>query len=125
MHCPHSTWAIPGMGLVERKPVFGGLANNKGADQPTHPGRLISAFVIRFLNSIISNLATNEILIILLVSVTEETGLNLTLSETPKTGYVMMRPISRQTVQCNVKHTRLQGKLPWFYQLVVPAGCGL
>ena len=27
------------------------LANNKGADQPAHPRRLISAFVIRFLKS--------------------------------------------------------------------------
>ena len=32
----------------------GGGANNKGADQPVHPRRLISAFVIRFLESIIS-----------------------------------------------------------------------
>ena len=30
--------------------------------------------------------------IFLLVSVAEETGLNLTLSETPKTGFLRMRP---------------------------------
>ena len=29
-------------------------ANNKGADQPAHPRSLISAFVVRFLDSIIS-----------------------------------------------------------------------
>ena len=29
-------------------------ANNKGADQPAHPCSLISAFVVRCLNSIIS-----------------------------------------------------------------------
>ena len=29
-------------------------ANNKGADQPAHPRRLISAFVVRCLDSIIS-----------------------------------------------------------------------
>ena len=29
------------------KPVFG-VGNNKGADQPVHPHRLISSFVIRF-----------------------------------------------------------------------------
>ena len=34
-----------------------GFANNKGADQPAHQRSLISAFVIRFLISIISQLA--------------------------------------------------------------------
>ena len=37
---------------VMRKPVFP-YANNKGADQPAHPRSLISAFVIRCLDSII------------------------------------------------------------------------
>ena len=37
------------------------FANNKGADQPAHPRNLISAFVIRLLESIISRLATGEI----------------------------------------------------------------
>ena len=37
------------------------LVNNKGADQPLHPHRLISAFVIRFLERIISKLGTSEI----------------------------------------------------------------
>ena len=36
-------------------------ANNKGADQPAHPRRLISAFVIRFLECTISKLTTSEI----------------------------------------------------------------
>ena len=40
-----------------------GIANNKGADQPAHPRRLISAFVIRVLEGIISKHATSEILI--------------------------------------------------------------
>ena len=31
-----------------------GFANNKGADQPAHMHRLISAFVIRLVESIIS-----------------------------------------------------------------------
>ena len=30
------------------KIFFGGFANNNGADQPAHPRRLISAFVIHF-----------------------------------------------------------------------------
>ena len=37
------------------------FANNTGADQPAHPRSLISAFVIHFLKSIISKLATSEI----------------------------------------------------------------
>ena len=39
-----------------------GVANKKGADQPAHPRSLISAFVFPFLDSIISKLATSEIL---------------------------------------------------------------
>ena len=41
------------LGHNARKPVFGGFANNTdtGADQPAHPRSLISAFVIRFLES--------------------------------------------------------------------------
>ena len=66
--------------------------NNKGVDQPAHPRRLISAFAIRLLESIISNLATNEFSSFQLISVAEETGLSLTLSETSKTGFVVPRP---------------------------------
>ena len=39
------------------------LANNPGADQPAHPRSLISAFVIRFLESIICLLSTGIIAI--------------------------------------------------------------
>ena len=38
-----------------------GFANNKSADQPAHQLRLISAFVIRFLETIMSKLAAGEI----------------------------------------------------------------
>ena len=50
--------------------------NNTGSDQPAHPGSLISTFVIRLLESIISILATSKISNFYLVSVAEETGLN-------------------------------------------------
>ena len=70
------------------------FANNKSADQPAHAGSLISAFVIHLLESIISRLATSEISLFKLVSVAEQTGLKLTLSETLKTGFLVMRPIS-------------------------------
>ena len=48
---------------------------NKGADQPTHSHGLISAFVFRSFESIISRL-----------SVAKETALSLFLSKAPKTG---------------------------------------
>ena len=41
------------------KTCLWGFANNTGADQPAHPGRLISPVVIRFLESVISKLATS------------------------------------------------------------------
>ena len=55
--------------------VSSGLANNKGTDQPAHPRSLISTFVCRSIESIISRL-----------SVAEETGLSIALSKTLKTG---------------------------------------
>ena len=81
------------MGHDTRKPAPWGFANNKGADRPGHQGRMISAFVIRLLESIISKLATGKISIFLLVSVATETNLRITLSETPKTGFVVSQPI--------------------------------
>ena len=72
------------------------FANNKGADQPAYPRSLISAFIIRLLESIISHLAISEFSNFYLVSVVEESGLSLGLSETPKTtnqGFLASRPI--------------------------------
>ena len=80
-------------GPRRENPCLRGFANNKSADQPAHLRSLISVFVIRLLESIISRLATDEILIFLLVSVAGETNLSLALSETPKTGIDAMRPI--------------------------------
>ena len=59
-------------------------ANNKGADQPTHPRSLISAFVVRSLDSIITLVSRAEISRFKLVSVAEQAGLNLTWSQTPE-----------------------------------------
>ena len=66
---------------------------NTGADQPVHPHSLISAFVFRLIESSISKLASSKISFFQLDSVAGETGLNLVLSETPKTGFVTTRPI--------------------------------
>ena len=75
-----------------------GFANNKGAYQPVHPRSPISAFVIRILESTMSRLATSEILIFWLVSVAEQAGLNLTLSNTPKTGFATLGPNSQTPI---------------------------
>ena len=48
-------------GPRREKPCFRGFANNQDADQPAHLRSLISALVIRFLESVISELATSEI----------------------------------------------------------------
>ena len=62
------------------------FSNNKGTDQPALMRSLISAFVTRLLESFISRLAMTEISNFKLFSVDEQTGLNLTLSKTQKTG---------------------------------------
>ena len=88
----HSVFKICIKGPGREKTCLRGFANNIGADKPVPTHSLISAFVIRLLESIISRLASSEISIFKLVSVAEETGLSLTLSETPKTGFVEWRP---------------------------------
>ena len=74
------------------KTCLRGLANNTDADQPAHSRRLISVIVIRFLESMLSKLATSEISIFYLVYVAGQTGLSLTLSETLTTGFAATRP---------------------------------
>ena len=59
-------------------------ANSKGADQPAHPRSLISTFVVRFLDSIISILTISIVSRIQLASVAEQASLSLTWSETPE-----------------------------------------
>ena len=48
-------------GPRREKTCLRGFANNTGADQPAHPLRLISAFVSRFMKSIMCKLSTGEI----------------------------------------------------------------
>ena len=76
------------MGLGATKPsCLQGFANNKGTEQPAHPRRLISAFVIYHISTCFKRRFN-----FLQVSVAEETGLSLALSETLKTGFVATRP---------------------------------
>ena len=59
-------------------------ANNKGADQPAHPRSLISAFVVRSSDSVISLVSRSEISRFQQVAVAEQAGLNVTWSQTPE-----------------------------------------
>ena len=72
-------------------------ATNKGTDQSAHPRSLISAFFVRYLDSIIHLLAISEISSLLLVSVAEQAGFSHTLSQTPKTGFLVTRLVYIQT----------------------------
>ena len=60
------------------------FANNKGADQPAHPCSLISAFVVRCLDSIISLGSIAEVSRLQLASMAAQAGLCLAWSETPE-----------------------------------------
>ena len=59
-------------------------ANNKGADQPSHPRSLISAFVVRCLDSVMSLVSVTKISSPLLASVAAQAGLCLAWLETPE-----------------------------------------
>ena len=48
-------------GPRREKTFLWGFANTKGSGQPAHPPSLISVFVIRLLESVISRPATSEI----------------------------------------------------------------
>ena len=62
------------------------------------------------MESIICKLATGEISIFQLVSVAEETGLKLALSETPKTGFLTTRPMGAQWLSGRVFNSRPKGR---------------
>ena len=59
-------------------------ANNKGAGPPAHPRSLISAFVVRCLDSIISLDSIAGVSRLQLASVSAQAGLCLAWSETPE-----------------------------------------
>ena len=60
-HMLRLKWASTRENLSSGGGGGGGVANNIGADQPAHTCSLISAFVFRLLEIIISRLATSEI----------------------------------------------------------------
>ena len=68
------------MSRAMRKCFLCHMRKNKGADQPAHPRSLISAFVVRFLDSIISLDSKAEISRLQLASEAEQAGLCLAWS---------------------------------------------
>ena len=69
------------------------MRTTKGADQPAHLRILISAIVFRCLDSIIPLVSVFEISSPCLAIVTAQTGFCITWSQTPKTGFLVMRLI--------------------------------
>ena len=72
-----------------RKPVYAIMRLTKAKISLRRMRSLISAFVVRCLDSIIPLVSTSEISILYLVSVTAQTGLSLLWSQTPKTGFLV------------------------------------
>ena len=56
-------------------------ANNKGADQRAHPSSLISGFLVRCLDSVMSAVSVTKVSSPMLASVAEQASLSLTSSE--------------------------------------------
>ena len=75
--------------------LFLSYAYNKRADQPAHPRSLISAFIVRWLDSIIPPVSISEIASIYIASAAAQASLSLPWSQTPKTGFLVTRPISK------------------------------
>ena len=75
---PIHIWALA------RKTLSSGVCDHQKRRPAVHLRRLICAFAIPFLESIISKLATGAFLIFKLISVAEETGLSLAFAGNPK-----------------------------------------
>ena len=73
-------WNEPG----HEKMCLMSYAKNKGADQTAHPRSLISTFVVRSLDSVMSLVSVAKISSLMLASVAEQASLSLTWSETPE-----------------------------------------
>ena len=65
-----------------RKRVLCHMRTTKGADQPAHLRSLISMFVVRCLDSVMSLVSVTKISSLMLASVAEQASLSLTWSET-------------------------------------------
>ena len=75
-----------------RKPVYA-ICEEQWCNQPANLLSLISPFVVHCQDSIIPLVSISETSSLYLASVAEQTGLCLTWSQTPKTGFLVMRLI--------------------------------
>ena len=85
--------------------------NDKGADQPAHPCSLISAFVVRCLDSIIFLVSIFAISRLSLASVAEQVGLSFTWSKTPEDRFSRdeaHEPRHEKTSLCHKRTTKAQ-----------------
>ena len=96
--CPSCTMAGFQVRHVMRKPVLAILEQQR-CRSTWHPCSLISAFVVRCLDSIIPLVSS-----LYLASVAEQAGSSLTCSQTPKTGFLMTSlMLSVMLINYNIK----------------------
>ena len=76
------------LGPGHAKTCFMPYANNKGADQTAQMRSLISAFIVRCLDSIIPLVSLSEISSLYLASLAAQAGLCLTWFKTLKTSFL-------------------------------------
>ena len=76
-----------------RRPVYA-IYEQQGTDQPGHLRSLISAFIVRCLESEIHLVSIAEISSLYLASVAVQAGLSVHWSQTPKTGFLVTWLIS-------------------------------
>ena len=89
-------------------------ANNKGADQAAHPRSLISAFVVRCLDSIMPLVSISEISSLYLVSLATQVSLCITWSQTPKTGFLVWeRTMTFSKTITIIQNKKKQGYIFW------------
>ena len=82
------------MSYVVRKPVYA-ICDQQRRRSAAHPCSLISAFVVRCLDSIIPRVFISKISSLYLASVVAQAGLCLTWWQTPKIGFLVMRLVFR------------------------------
>ena len=78
-----------------REKLTSGFGNNNGADQAAQMPSLVSTFIIRSLESIISTYTTLAKFQFssYFLYIAEQAGLGMTWSETRKTGFLTKRPV--------------------------------
>ena len=115
--------------LGHEKTCLMSYANNKGADQPAHPRSLISAFVFRCLDSVMSLVSVTKISSLMLASVAEQASLSLTGRNLLKIRFLMTRLIYKsvwkkksariQSTHIVLAHHLSQSLTGWAYSIAM------